>query len=1523
MGRLMSYGWIRGIDCPVCGGERKDCRQSERTKLISCRVRDAAPRDYIYVGEDAIGFGMWQHVDDRATWLKEQRQMSEFEREQRRLEHLRIDREREKAEKEKYALSLSVEERDLEIRKILNQLFLWPSHQKSLRDRFKVVKLEIKEIDHLIAQAGYKSVRQWQKLDHPVRDQLAGVRLGGLSLLVPGDGMLIPVRNEKGLYTGLQVRLDNPTGGSKYIWLAGERKRANRPGSKLQNGELPLAIYLPQTNLDNKQFNLIGLAEGVGFKPQIAAERLGIPFIGASGGHFSNSPELLRNYLDFLLAKHSVTKGLGGDNHVLDKPIYEEKKITNSNKPVIVLFADAGSIKDETVIKSYKKTFDLLKKWGHSVKVAWWEQVDKSIGDIDEISSDRLGEIKYISVSKYLKLCSPTLRANFEKREILRELQHDYHLKKEYQEYCSLKKLTYKPTLLLNVKRLPDLILKIRGIIAIASEKNTGKTYQLNRLKNLALANGQIVVSLTPRVMLAREQAGKLDINHIDDDGYYKVEEMELEITIEENRQYGLLGEDKVKYTKKKVVEKKLIKVDDAKLADAIALCYDSFLKLYPREDWRRVVFIIDEAETGLKHLLMSNTLKTKRSQILAALEETMGEALAHEGAVILLDADLSDPTINYIRSFCPTAPLTVIVNKHKTPYPWDIDFYSGTKKNKEKVYQQIVEAIAEDKRIAIALDSQQEARALEKLLCDRFPEKAKQFQVCDSEFSETKEGKEFIENINSSLTKKPLWMLNFTPTIYIGVSIDVDAFDLVFGIFTGVLTPSEIRQSLARYRKPVPRIIWVKSVGLIQDGRRSTSVAEISQLIFDYNMESLISTAKTKISRELGRKAVGREVLQRLNELFDDKTGEFKCPHNLAYVQFKARENYEKLNLAKLLQLELIEEGHNLVDRSSEDESDNNSSSNYYGDIKDNKKEIKDRYYSAMSCDRDIPLDLAKQILNKSSSTKEERRVARKAILKDRLPGVELTADRLKKIDDPHWFSGVRLFWLYQNREAAEHYDQAAWDRVISHLEPIWYKKSDQILEGSIYLPDIKTWLPKIQLIEDLKLFNLVNLEDLDKKYTDGAREVIEFKKLALCHRERLKTIFNITVTKKTSAIGLINSLLNKLGLILKHRRVRVNQELQRIYQLDRAILQDSDRLAILQGMSAKYINWRENKEWPIFNNYSSPGENPSQPDEETVPPGAEIIYHQQGEVEHPLSQSEVEIEPPGFTEHLDSVERKSVPIEQYPSTRANSSQSDGQTVPLGAEIIYHQQGEVEHPLSQSEVEIEPPDLNLISRSEHQELTNESQFILDLLKDLENRNPRFKTTTQIEELLSKEFENRIIAVEKELLSEIPDFYSRFLSALVPLLEELPAPIDNPSSLKEHFSLLYDNQEAIKKIAGMLSKVDNSSQLMALTQREFYSRDRFNKAVLLLPKDLQQQLRSISDELNQSLDKNRPFSYLERFRSLVGKTVKAAINNAGGMLSNLGEFVGLEIIDEQSLARVIVDGISYYCQPDELKFSSD
>nr|MDJ0719535.1 hypothetical protein [Prochloraceae cyanobacterium] len=63
-----------------------------------------------------------------------------------------------------------------------------------------------------------------------------------------------------------------------------------------------IALFAPNSKIliESKRNNTIGLAEGIAFKPQIAANRMGIPFIGASSGNFARSRQLLKQYLDFL-----------------------------------------------------------------------------------------------------------------------------------------------------------------------------------------------------------------------------------------------------------------------------------------------------------------------------------------------------------------------------------------------------------------------------------------------------------------------------------------------------------------------------------------------------------------------------------------------------------------------------------------------------------------------------------------------------------------------------------------------------------------------------------------------------------------------------------------------------------------------------------------------------------------------------------------------------------------------------------------------------------------------------------------------------------------------------------------------------------------------------------------------------------------------------------------------------------------------------------------------------------------------
>ena len=45
--------------CPICGGERRDCRENSETQVIHCRSGNEAPEGFSFLGLDGIGFGMY------------------------------------------------------------------------------------------------------------------------------------------------------------------------------------------------------------------------------------------------------------------------------------------------------------------------------------------------------------------------------------------------------------------------------------------------------------------------------------------------------------------------------------------------------------------------------------------------------------------------------------------------------------------------------------------------------------------------------------------------------------------------------------------------------------------------------------------------------------------------------------------------------------------------------------------------------------------------------------------------------------------------------------------------------------------------------------------------------------------------------------------------------------------------------------------------------------------------------------------------------------------------------------------------------------------------------------------------------------------------------------------------------------------------------------------------------------------------------------------------------------------------
>lgn len=343
-------------NCPVCNGARTDCRENTKSGLIHCRYDDIGTQSgWRFVGADSIGFNMWAVDDglarDSSLW-ESQRQQRAAQRERRLA-----------ATDERLAQSLSVDERDRNIRKIHAQIGLSSRHRQNLRDR----GLTPAQID-----AGkYFSIAPEQEVTG-INPRLAGVDLWGSKLLIGQSGFACPVWDVQGRIIGWQTRFDDATNG-KYKWATSRFcKRPNGGTAHLPNGELPLGCYRP---LDGVKVTSIGLAEGF-LKPYITAQKRGQVVIGAAGGNFASSPQQFKAYLDTLAAE-------------LDTK-------------TVVLYPDSGAVPNNAVMRHYEQAIQMITEWGYTAQIAWWGQLTKEQPDIDELTS--FEQIAYLTPEEFFKL---------------------------------------------------------------------------------------------------------------------------------------------------------------------------------------------------------------------------------------------------------------------------------------------------------------------------------------------------------------------------------------------------------------------------------------------------------------------------------------------------------------------------------------------------------------------------------------------------------------------------------------------------------------------------------------------------------------------------------------------------------------------------------------------------------------------------------------------------------------------------------------------------------------------------------------------------------------------------------------------------------------------------------------------------------------------------------------------------------------------------------------------------------------
>ena len=1051
--------------CPVCGDISGDCRTTDQD-LVLChshidKYQDPNHPDYQQLKPSKCG-----------TWgVFRVRTNEDFDREKWEREKAERERERDRYREAISHATLSVGSKDKDIRAILGQLTLTDADRDRLHRRGFT--------DAQINKIGYVSVKQWQPIQGNIR---YGVNRRG-NLNNPCDGILCPIRNRKGQLIAL--RLHNH--GHKENGLP---KYLSFKGSNLKSGEFPIAVYG-----QNLASGVVGITEGLEFKPARASYRLGIPVIGHNGTTFASSP----------LQTIETLRGLGAS--------------------IVRLYPDGGVVGNPGLVAQYQKAIALYQSWGYLVEIAWWGQVTKGNTDIDEITQGKIDSIKYLDPQTFLDI------VNIEQwKKKIEEKQH------------KLNTLSYKADILINQPKFQTLTelqqikpLLTEGILTILGATGSGKSTLIKALKQLWLDQGKDIISIVPRIALGREQAHQWDIIWIGDMG---VEKVSIDLMAENTK--------------------------------AMGLCFNS-LKRLKNKDFSNAVILFDESELTCSDLVTARTIKDERSLILSILETKLKEALNGNGLIVLSDAHLTDVSVDYFKTLCPDAPIFTIINEAK-PERWEIDFYTG--KTPDAVLQEMYEDINNNLRVILAVDNQEKAEAYHRDLAKKYPDKI--IDRVDRTFTEIQEGKDYVENLNLSILNRQTDILIHTGSMGTGCSIDgkhydkelkktlyfpevYDHFDKVYGLFFGVVPSNQIRQYLARYRKPVPRVIWCKEFGYADESLKSFDPDVIKRTIFkNKKMSSEIIDFAVSLAKEsLSDESTPMDFVKALAELIG-QDGTWDNPHMDLFCKIKARNNYNLSQLSIQLRQELIDDGHNLVDYCS------GSGNNFTDEIKDEQEEIRREKATAIATATDITLEQAKVIERKATTSEGERNQVDKAYLKAELPGLELTpdfvfdwviSDRRKALNQ------TKLFFYVQNPDVAKYLE----DRE-------WKAKLRQFANGVAFLPDIKTYAPMVKVINDLRFFDLIDLNNPDREYRETDDDVIEFMKRAYFMRYKIHPALGLTVKDKTHPAKFIKAIGRKLGLDFTEKQKRDGEKRYRTFKLNTEILNDPTRLEILESLTYKY---------------------------------------------------------------------------------------------------------------------------------------------------------------------------------------------------------------------------------------------------------------------------------------------------------------------------------------------------------------
>jgi len=310
---------------------------------------------------------------------------------------------------------------------------------------------------------------------------------------------------------------------------------------------------------------------------------------------------------------------------------------------------------------------------------------------------------------------------------------------------------------------LPQVEMEAGEILALDAPMGTGKTTRIGEMARRWIAEGGQVAVFSPLNSLGQQTAERWDLPHIHD--YHP-------------KQANVLRAD-------------------VTARGGLVACINSIERVVQALDPKRALLVvIDEANQTLLDATEGGTLKSKWTTKLKGFTELLQQA----STVVLSEHLLRQDTVALMSTLVGMPVRWLRYTKWGSP--WPVRLYDDPDANGLRA--DVIEQLQAGARVLLLSTSQRE--------CARWELWAQEHGIrharIDGETNENGMFADFFRDPNAWLEKEQPQLLITSPSVKTGVSIEINYFDLVVGLFP-VLDSTTALQMLGRYRPAVERWVW------------------------------------------------------------------------------------------------------------------------------------------------------------------------------------------------------------------------------------------------------------------------------------------------------------------------------------------------------------------------------------------------------------------------------------------------------------------------------------------------------------------------------------------------------------------------------------------------------------------------------------------------------------------------------------------------------------------------------------------